>query len=242
MVSPVVELASVRNLCQQCGLYKLCLPVGLGKTDLDQLDHLIKRRRSIPKGDYLYRAGEPFTLLYALRSGSAKTLLQHSSGMEHVIGFKLPGDLLGLSAINGNHYTNSAIALETSSVCEIPFTQLESLSRTIPGLQHHVLELMSREIQAEHEKVAVCSKLSAEARLASLLLTLSDRFHQRGYSAQEFNLSMSRSDIANLLGLAVETVSRLFTQFEQQQLLLADRKHIKILNMHTLSTLVEMIQ
>lgn len=239
MASTVIDLASVRSICQQCGIYNLCMPIGMEKGDLDQLDEIIKRRRPIAKGEHLYRAGEEFSSIYALRSGSVKTYLNHVSGVEHVIGFKLPGDLLGLSGISGSHYTNSAIALETSSVCEIPFTQLEELCQEIQGLQHHVMEIMSREIQEDHEKIAVCHKLPAEARLASILLTLSERFHHRGYSATEFNLSMSRSDIANMLGLAVETISRLFTHFEEAGLLVADRKHIKLLDIKRLSEIVQ---
>jgi len=215
------------------------MPKGLGKGDLDQLDELIKRRRPVAKGEHLYRAGEEFTSIYALRSGSAKTYLNHVSGLEHIIGFKLPGDLLGLSGINGSHYTNSAIALETSSVCEIPFNHFEELCQEIHGLQHHIMEIMSREIQEDHEKIAVCHKLPAEARLASILLTLSERFHHRGYSATEFHLSMPRSDIANMLGLAVETISRLFTHFEEQGLLVADRKHITLLDIKRLSEIVK---
>ena len=240
MGNTVIDLASVRSVCQQCGIYKLCMPIGLQKADLEQLDRIIKHRRPITKGEHLYRCGEEFTAIYVLRSGSAKSYLSHESGMEHVISFKLPGDLLGLSGINGKHYTNSAIALETSSVCDIPFTQLEQLCQEIPGIQRHILEMMSKEIQEEHEKIAVCSKLSAEARLASVLLTLSERFHQRGYSATEFNLSMSRSDIANMLGLAVETISRLFTHFQEEGLIEADRKHIKLLDMQRLSDLVKL--
>jgi CRP/FNR family transcriptional regulator len=240
MDNTVIDLASVRSICQQCGINKLCMPMGLERNDLDQLDRIIKRRRPIAKGEHLYRGGEAFTAIYALRSGSVKSYLTHESGMEHVICFKLPGDLLGLSGINGSHYTNSAVALETSSVCDIPFNQLEHLCQEIPGLQHHILEMMSKEIQEEHEKIAVCSKLPAEARLASVLLTLSGRFHQRGYSATEFNLSMSRSDIANMLGLAVETISRLFTHFQDEGLIEADRKHIKLIDVARLTALVKL--
>lgn len=239
MTSQVIDLASVRTICQQCGIYKLCMPMGLAKNDLDQLDEIIKRRRPLTKGEHLYRAGESFNSIFALRSGSVKTYLNHESGIEHVIGIKLPGDLIGLSGISGNQYSNSAMALETSSVCEIPFAKLESLTMEIPGLQHHIMEMMSREIQEDHEKIAVCSKLPAETRLAVMLLTISDRFAQRGYSATEFNLSMSRSDIANMLGLAVETISRLFTHFEEQGLLQADRKHIKLLDLKRLSEIVQ---
>lgn len=240
MSSTVVNLDSVRNVCNQCGIYKLCLPMGLNIGDMDRLDRIIKRRRPLEKGEHLYRGGDEFHAIYALRSGSLKSYFVNENGEEHVIGFKMPGDLVGLSGINGSHYANSLTALETSSVCEIPFEQLEELGAEIPGLQHHLLEIMSKEIQEEHEKLAMCSKMPADARLASVLLTLSGRFEERGYSANEFNLSMSRSDIANMLGLAVETVSRLFTQFQEQGMLRVERKHIQLLNPHKLAALIKM--
>ncbi|MGD8925438.1 MAG: fumarate/nitrate reduction transcriptional regulator Fnr [Thioalkalispiraceae bacterium] len=230
MASKVVNLASVQSACQQCGIYGLCLPMGLKRGDLDLLDSIIKRRRPLKKGEHLYSAGEEFTSVYAIRSGSIKSYTINEEGEEHVIGFKMPGDLVGLNGINGHHYKNSAKALETCSVCEIPFAQLEELGHEIPGLTHHLMEIMSKEIQDEHYKVAMCSKMPAEARLASLLHTLSLRFEERGYSPNEFNLSMSRNDIANMLGLAVETVSRLFTHFQEDGILEVERKHIRILD------------
>jgi len=228
MSSTVINLDSVRNICTQCGIYKLCLPIGLNVGDMDRLDRIIKRRRPLEKGEHLYRSGDDFHAIYALRSGSLKSYFVNEDGEEHVIGFKMPGDLVGLSGINGHHYANCVKALETSSVCEIPFDRFEELSTEIPGLQHHLLEVMSKEIQEEHEKLAMCSKMPAEARLASVLLTLSDRFQERGYSSTEFYLSMSRSDIANMLGLAVETISRLFTQFQEHGILDVDRKHVTL--------------
>jgi len=240
MNKQVVNLASVQNICQQCGIYSLCLPMGLSSGDIDQLDSIIKRRRPLKKGEHLFQAGEDFHAIYALRSGSIKSYLLNEDGEEHIVGFKMPGDLVGLNGINGKKYLNSAKALETSSVCEIPFEQLENLGHEIPGLSHHLIEIMSKEIQEEHHKVAMCSKMPADARLASVIHTLSERFQERGFSAEEFNLSMSRNDIANLLGLAVETVSRLFTQFQEEGILEVDRKHIRILNQAKLQELIRM--
>lgn len=239
MSSTVINLDSVRNVCKQCGIYKLCMPLGLNVSDMDRLDRIIKRRRPLEKGEHLYRSGDDFHSIFALRSGSLKSYFVNESGEEHVIGFKMPGDLLGLSGINGQHYVNCVKALETSSVCEIPLERFEELCIEIPGLQHHLLEIMSKEIQEEHEKMALCSKMPAEARLASVLLTLSDRFQERGYSATEFYLSMSRSDIANMLGLAVETISRLFTQFQEHGILTVDRKHVTLIDKSQLIKLIK---
>jgi CRP/FNR family transcriptional regulator len=239
MTNSVVDIAALQHVCEQCGIYKLCMPSGLGTGDLDALDRIIKRRRPLERGQHLYHAGETFHSLYALRSGSLKTYVMTEDGEEHIIGIKMPGDLLGLSDINGTHYTRSAKALETCSICEIPYERFETLTQENPDLHHHILNMMSREIHQEQDRVTMCKKLSAEARLAGLLLMLSHRFAQRGFSATEFNLSMSRSDIANMLGLAVETISRLFTLFQEQGLLMVERKHVKLLDLPGLEVLLK---
>lgn len=233
-----VNLAHVQSVCEQCGIHKLCMPAGLSTGDLDALDRIIKRRRPLERGQHLYRSGDRFNAIYALRSGSIKTYVTNEGGEEHIVGVKMPGDLLGLSDINSSVYTRAAKALETCSICEIPFEHFERLTREIPDLHHYVLKMMSREIHQEQDRLTMCKKLSAEARLAGLLITLSGRFAQRGFSATEFNLSISRSDIANMLGLAVETVSRLFTQFQEQGLLRVERKHVELLNPAALEQLV----
>ena len=238
MTNSVVDIANLHSVCEQCGIYKLCMPSGLNSGDLDLLDRIIKRRRPLERGQHLYHAGDMFNSIFALRSGSLKTYVMTEEGEEHIIGIKMPGDLLGLSDINSSQYTRSAKALETCSICEIPYERFERLTQEIPDLHHHILGMMSREIHHEQDRVTMCKKLSAEARLAGLLLMLSHRFEQRGFSAAEFNLSMSRSDIANMLGLAVETVSRLFTQFQEQNLLVVERKHVKLLDLPGLEQLL----
>ncbi|MDH5178900.1 MAG: fumarate/nitrate reduction transcriptional regulator Fnr [Gammaproteobacteria bacterium] len=227
----VIELSAIRTTCQSCGLYQLCLPMGLDQGDMDKLDKVIKRQRKIERGDHLYRMRESFTTVYALRSGSVKTYSTIENGQEQVTGFHLPGELLGLNAVSTKFHTDSAIALETSSVCEIPFDRLENLSHEIPSMHHHLLHVMSEEIQHDHCQLMMIAKMPAEARLARFLLSLSYHFSQRGFSSTKFNLSMSRNDIANLLGLAVETVSRLFSHFQDEGLLTVERKSIEIHDM-----------
>lgn len=226
----VVNLSEVRTQCQKCSLYQLCMPMGLAEGDLNKLDKIIKRRRPVEKGEFLFHLGEEFTALYAIRSGSLKTCTSQSDGQEQVIGMHLPGELIGLDAIGDSRHGCSAVALETTSVCEIPFEHLEALSREIPGLQHHLFRLMSAEIQHDQCHMTVLARMPVENRLASFLLSLSDRYKLRGYSASEFNLSMSRSDIANMLGMAMETISRLLTGFQEQGLIRVERKHIRILD------------
>jgi CRP/FNR family transcriptional regulator len=230
----IVNLNEMRSNCEKCSLHQLCVPMGLGENDLEKLDKIIKRRRPVEKGDYLYRMGDPFHSVYTIRAGSLKIYTTNQNGQDQIISFHMPGDLVGLDAIQGEIHNCSARALETTSVCEIPFDRLESLSQKIPGLQHHLLKLMSEDLQNEHCQLAILARAPVEARLASFLTHLSERFRERGYSATEFNLSMSRNDIANSLGMAVETISRLFSQFQEQNLLRVERKHVQILEMQTL--------
>jgi len=230
----VINLDDLRAKCKSCNLYQLCLPLGLEDNDLDKLENIIKRRRVVEKGSYLYHAGDKLKSLYAVRSGSFKSYSPVADSAEQVIGFHLPGELMGLDAIHGEEHRSYSKALETSSVCEVPFDKLEALSVEIPGLSHHLMSLMSEEIQHEQCHVTQLAKMTAESRLANFLMEMSRRHAVRGHSAKEFNLSMSRNDIANLLGLAVETISRLFTHFQDAQILKVERKHIKIVNREAL--------
>jgi CRP/FNR family transcriptional regulator len=233
----VVKLSELKNHCENCSLYDLCLPMGLESSDLDRLDGVIKRRQSIEKNKFLFRLGDPLKSVYAIRSGTFKTYLTNPDGTEQIIGFSFPGELLGMDAISEESHICTAKALETSSICEIPFERLESLAREIPGLQHQLFRLMSKEIQQDQNLMLLLAQMTAETRLASFLLGLSERLNKRGYASHEFNLSMSRGDIANMLGMAVETISRLFSHFQDIGLLKVERKHINILNLDKLRKL-----
>lgn len=233
----VIKLSDLKSHCENCSLYDLCLPMGLESGDLDRLDNVIKRRQSVEKNKFLFRLGEPLKSVYAIRSGSFKTYLTNPDGTEQIVGFSLPGELLGMDGISDEKHTCTAKALETSSVCEIPFERLESLARDIPGLQHQLLRLMSKEIQQDQNLMLLLAQMPADTRLASFLLGLSERLNKRGYASNDFNLSMSRGDIANLLGMAVETISRLLSHFQDIGLLKVERKHISVLNLDELRKL-----
>ncbi len=232
-----VDLPSMKAACSNCSLHDLCLPLGIELGDVDRLDEIINRRRPLSRGEYLFQAGASFHSIYAIRSGSVKTFTATEDGQEQVTGFHLPGELVGLDAISSDFHNCSARALETTSVCEIPYTRLEELSTAVPSLQRQLLRLMSKEILQDEHMMMLLGRKAADERLAALLLSISNRFHQRGFSAREFNLSMSRNDIGNYLGLAVETVSRLFTRFQEEGIVNAQRKHICILDMARLNSL-----
>lgn len=230
-----IDLASMKVACSSCNLHNLCLPLGVDADDLNRLDEIINRKRPLSRGDYLFQAGAAFNAIYAIRSGSVKTFTATEDGQEQVTGFHLPGELVGLDAISSDRHTCSARALETTSVCEIPYISLESLSSQIPSLQRQLLRVMSKEILQDEHMMMLLGRKAADERLAALLISISNRFKQRGFSAKEFNLSMSRNDIGNYLGLAVETVSRLFTRFQEEGIIDAQRKHVQILDLERLS-------
>ncbi|AHK80225.1 transcriptional regulator [Ectothiorhodospira haloalkaliphila] len=226
--SNVMNIKNLKQACKACSLGDLCLPLGVPLEDLELLEGIISRKRPVHRGDLLYQAGDPLGCLYAVRCGSVKTFVLTDDGEEQITGFHLPGELLGLDAIGDGVHPCTALSLETSSVCEIPFDGLEALAGRTPGLQHQLLRIMSRELQSDEQLMTLLGKRASDARLAAFLLNLSDRFGRRGFSRHEFNLTMSRNDIGNYLGLAVETVSRMFSRFQSQDLITVRRKLITL--------------
>lgn len=223
--------------CSSCRLSTLCLPISLELGDVDKLDEIVQRGRPIQKSDRVYHPGDSFKSVYAVRSGSIKTVNITQDGQEQITGFYLPGEIIGMDGIATNHHTNAAIALETSSVCEIPFSRLEELSIQIPSLQRRFFQLMSKEIANDQQLITLLSKNSADERIAALLLSISARNHTRGLSASDFFLPMSRSDIGNYLGLTIETVSRVMGRLHKQETIILDKKHVQIKDMVALRAL-----
>ena len=223
-----------RVSCGNCRLNTICLPISLHIDDIDKLNNIVQRGKPLQKGDYLYRANDPFDSVFAIRSGAVKALTLSDNGEEQVTGFYLPGEVVGMDGIADNRYTNSVIALETASVCEIPFNRMEELSLQIPNLQRHFFQLMSREITQDQQIITLLSKSSAEERIAALLLSISNRNSRRQLSATAFRLPMSRTDIGNYLGLTIETVSRIFTRLQKQDVIHVDKKEVLINSMDQL--------
>ncbi|MCG6965381.1 MAG: fumarate/nitrate reduction transcriptional regulator Fnr [Chromatiaceae bacterium] len=234
----VISLDKIKVACHDCSLAELCLPMGLRPEDVDRLDAIVKRNRPLQRGDNLFRAGETFRNLYVVKTGAVKTFTQSNDGDEQVVGFHLPGEVLGLDAIQDGSHGCSARALETTAICELPFERLEDLSSSIPSLQHQMFRLLSKEISQEAEMMALLGRSTAEERVASFLISLSERFKRRGFSATDFFLSMSRQEIGSYLGLALETVSRLFTRFQDEKILKVERKHVQILDRARLQAMV----
>lgn len=206
----------------------LCLADGLSEQELARLDEILFTRRAVRRGDYLYRAGQAFSCLYAVRSGCFKTSVLLEDGRTQVTGFQMAGDLVGIDGIGTGRHVSEAMALEDSEVSVIQFERLEALTRQIPSLQRNLHRLLSREIVREHEVMMLLGSMRAEERLAAFLLSLSQRLSARGYSANNFNLRMTREEIGSYLGLKLETVSRLLSRFQEQCLITVQQKNIQI--------------
>jgi len=241
MTSPRFIPINVRELktaCSSCSLHELCLPAGLDQHELEQVDRIVNQRRPIKRGDYLYRAGSELRSLYAVRTGFMKSCVLHDDGREQIAGFHMAGDLMGLDAIGTSKHMCDAVALEDSDVCDIPFAELERLSRDIPSLQQHFHRLMSREIVHDYGVMLLLGSMRAEERLAAFLLNLSQRFAARGYSPTEFNLRMTRQEIGSYLGLKLETISRAFSRFQEEGLIKVRQKHVKISDLKALRAVI----
>ena len=237
-IVPDVNMSRLKTACSSCSLRELCLPVGLSEDDMVKLDNLVFVRRPVKRGDYLFRAGDKFDSLYAARTGFFKTKLLMEDGREQVTGFHMAGELMGLDGIGTERHTCDAVALEDSDVCVIPFERLEGLSREMEALQHHFHKVMSREIVREHGVMMLLGSMRAEERLAAFLLNLSQRLSMRGYSPNEFNLRMTREEIGSYLGLKLETVSRVFSKFQEEGLIAVQQKHVRILDTASLREIV----
>jgi len=222
--------------CQNCSLSQLCLPFTLDEKELAQLDLIIERKRPIQKSQTIITAGSPLLSLYAIRSGTMKSFTITESGDEQITAFHLAGDLVGFDAIGTMVHPSFTQALETSMVCEIPYTVLDDLTGKIPKLRRQILRLMSGEIKGDQELISQLSNKSAEARLAAFILSLSSRFSQRGLSPREFRLTMTRSDIGSYLGLTIETISRLLGRFKRDDILKVNGKYITIIDVKKLSS------
>ena len=225
-----ITAVEIKTACSQCNLRELCLPFGLDPREVNQLDELVGSRRKIKRQQHLYRSGDAFEAIYAIRAGSFKTDVLLEDGRDQVTGFQMTGEVLGLDGISGEQHSCNAIALEDSEVCVIPFSRLEELSRQVESLQHQFHKIMSREIVRDHGVMMLLGSMRAEERLAAFLLNMSQRFTARGFSPSEFHLRMTRDEIGSYLGLKLETVSRAFSRFQDEGLVADQQKHIRILD------------
>ncbi len=229
---------TIKVACSNCNLRELCMPLGLSPSELDRIDDVVSTRRKVKRGATLFRNGEAFTSLYAIRTGFFKTCIATEDGRDQVTGFQMAGEIVGLDGIVHDHHTCDAIALEDAEVCVMPFDRVEELSREINALQHHVHKIMSREIVREHGVMLLLGSMRAEERLAAFLLNLVQRLHARGFSQSELVLRMTREEIGSYLGLKLETVSRTFSKFVEDGIVEVKQRHVRILDTEALRLIV----
>jgi len=211
----------------------------MNKEDVSVLDKIVKRQKPYQPGQHVFRAGDQSRTLFVVRSGALKSYCTTEDGDEQALGFTLPGELVGLDGMGNETYASNLAVLETTSVCELPYDDLAELSHTLHGLNHQLMRLASKEITAEQEMQMLLGKRTAEEKLAAFFLSLSARYKLRGLSATTFNLPMSRQDIGNYLGLALETVSRLFAHFQEEGLLKVNRREVTITDLPRLKAMVK---
>lgn len=224
--------------CPTCKLSELCLPFGLHKDDVARLATIVKTRLPIQAEQMLYSQGREGLCLYAIKSGCFRNFITNADGVEQTIGFYLPGELLGLDALQHGRYTCSSVALETAAVCELPLTRLHALCGQIPSLQIQMMRVLGKEIGSDHDKIILLGHRSAKARLATFLYMLSQRYTALGFSSTQFNLPMPRHDIANFLGLTIETVSRQLASLSLQGIITVKQRGIQIDDLALLKSLV----
>lgn len=206
------------------------------------LDQLMERAPALPRGALLYHDSLPFNRIYVVRSGALKTVLISRGGKEQITGFCLPGDVLGLDSIGNACYRTSAVALESTAVCGVPYTSLRSMAGSIPGLQHYLVDLMSGALCNHHHALLVSGKSSAEERVAMFLVSLIRRYHSRRLSRERLRLPMTRCDIGNYLGLALETVSRVLTRFQQLAILRVQGRELHIIDSAYLTRIAQSME
>jgi CRP/FNR family transcriptional regulator, anaerobic regulatory protein len=232
------EAARLKVACSNCNLRELCMPTGLAPEEFARIDELVATRRKVKRGAALFRNGDAFTSLFAIRTGFFKTCLTSDDGRDHVTGFQMAGEIIGLDGIVNDQHTCDAIALEDAEVCVMPFDRLSEVSREVTALQVHLHRVLSREIVRENGVMLLLGTMSAEERVAAFLLNLVQRLHARGLSSTEVVLRMTREEIGNYLGLTLETVSRTFTRFVHEGLVEVRHRHVRIQDAERLRALL----
>ena len=229
----------LKTQCSKCHLRDICLPCGMAHPDVARLDGMEFGRRKVKAGEELFRGGDRFAYIYAVRTGTFKSSLMLADGREQVSAFHMAGELMGLDGLANGRHASASTALEDAEVCAIPYSHLTDLASGSTDMQMVMARLMSREIVREHSLMLLLGSMNAEERLAAFLINLSRRMKARGYSPSEFHLRMSRAEIGSYLGMKLETVSRTFSAFQQRGLLEVDKRHIRIVDLDGLARAFE---
>ena len=216
--------------CSGCRLREVCLPGGLSERPLREFSQVVFPQRRLKAGQTLFRSGDIFDAVYMVRTGFVKTVVLLEDGREQVTGLYMLGEMLGLDGLASGRHASDAIALDDADICVVPYDRLETLSRKAHEIQRHMHRMFSHEIVREQRMMLMLGSMRAEERVAGFLLNLSERFTLRGYSASDFVLRLTREEIGSLLGIKLETVSRIFSRFHRDGLIKIEGKHVRILS------------
>lgn len=231
MNAPIpLDLVRLRRSCAECSLQQLCLPAGIDVADMGRLDAVVRATRLVARGERLFRTGVALTSVYVASAGAFKTVALSEAGDEHVLGFHLPGELFGLDAVGTGRHRCEAVALTDSRVCELPFTELVTAAALLPSLQRQLLRVMGQNTDLDHDHLDVLSRRQASERIALFLHGLGQRYRRIGLSAEEFQLPMTRDEIARYLGLALETVSRCFSRLHEDGVIEVSGRCVRVLD------------
>lgn len=224
----LIDLASLRRSCGHCSLRQLCLPANIGVDDMARLDEVVRRRRPLRRDERLFHHGDALTSVYVARSGAFKTVTVTADGDERIIGFHLPGELMGLDALADGEHRCEAVALDPAEVCEVPVDELSRVASQLPGLQRQLMRVIGQSIARDQDHAEMLSRRHANERIALFLHGLGERLGHIGQSPLQFRLMMSREDIASYLGLAIETVSRGFTRLHEDGVIAVSGRLVEV--------------
>lgn len=228
--TPPLDITQLRRGCGHCSLHQLCLPGGIDGHELEQLDSIVRRKRPVERGGRLFRAGDPLEAVYVARDGAFKSVSLTEEGEEQILGFHLPGELIGLDALGAERHRCEAVALTTANVCEVPFDQLSDVAARVPGLQQQLMRVIGQSVGRDHDHLGMLVRRDADGRVALFLHSLGERYAHIGQPRDVFKLPMSREDIANYLGLAVETVSRTFGRLQEQGIIEVTGRRVAVVD------------
>ncbi len=226
----VLDLLQLRRGCTYCSVRDLCLPGGIAADDLHRLDEIVQRRRAVARGERLFRLGDPLTAVFVARDGAFKSVSISEEGEEQVLGFHLPGELIGLDALGTGEHRCEGVALVAANVCEVPYDLLSQVASQIPSLQQQLFRVIGQSVDRDQDHLGMLVRRQANERIALFLHSLGERYRNIGQSDHLFQLPMSREDIARYLGLALETVSRGFTRLQDDGIIAVTGRRVEIVN------------
>lgn len=225
--------------CTSCGAQRFCMPKGLTEGDALDFEGMVSHGLKVKKGHALFHAPQRLISLYAVRVGAFKTTIVDHGGRGQITGFQMPGEMLGLDAIADGAHTCSAVALEDSEVCVMPYASLQRACTKCPTLQSNFNRLLSQLLIRDQQMMLLMGNLNAEQRLSTFLLSLSERYRLRGYSPSSFILRMSREDISGYLGLRLETVCRAIAQLREREIIECHGRTLNIIDVARLNAATE---